>query len=65
MPMYSPDAISLPSSTYASCSGARSEPSGVVMTCAIGSACFLAKSKSRSSCAGTPITAPVPYSAST
>ncbi len=53
MPLKSSLATRRPSSTYAVLLRRGTRP------------CLVAKSKSRSSCAGTPITAPLPYSAST
>ena len=68
-PSYSPDATTLPGSSLAAVivaasSGTAPSPSGCITT-RIGSEYFLANSKSRWSCAGTAITAPVPYSPST
>ena len=53
-----------PSNAAAIVAGSSS-PSGGFTTTAIGSPYFFANSKSRWSCAGTAITAPVPYSIST
>jgi hypothetical protein len=48
-------------SAYHSCQASVEKFSpGTAITCRIGRPYFLANSKSRSSCAGTPITAPSP-----
>ena len=68
-PVYSPESTTRPGSEYASViveasSEASPSPSGWITT-RTGSPYFRANSKSRWSCAGTAITAPVPYSPST
>jgi hypothetical protein len=67
MPVKSPELTrTSPSAceTNASPAGISSPPGGAT-TCWIGSPNLVAKSKSRWSCAGTAMTAPVPYSIST
>jgi len=62
-PSNGPELTMTPSAANAEsiASGSRSAPSGRI-TMRTGSACSRANSKSRWSCAGTPMTAPVPYS---
>jgi hypothetical protein len=67
VPSNSPDATITPGATWAASIVAPSSfsPSAGWMTTWTGSRYFRANAKSRSSCAGTAITAPVPYSTST
>ena len=67
MPSYLPELNSMPSFDVGVVERALAgaSPSAGRITGTIGRLYFCAKSKSRSSCAGTPITAPVPYSPST
>jgi hypothetical protein len=60
IPVKSPLAMRNPSSVNPAVSGSSTGPACGATTCAIGKPCLCAKSKSRSSCAGTAITAPVP-----
>ena len=64
VPSNCPEFTSTPGSRYACVSGSPSQSSGAITT-GMGSPNSSANSKSRSSCAGTPMTAPVPYVAST
>ena len=59
MPSKGPELTWSPASRYAESSSLPSQPGGA-MTTLMGRSYFLAKSKSRWSWAGTPMTAPVP-----
>ena len=60
-----PELTSVPSPVHAAGSGVDASSSGPAMTRLISSPNSVANSKSRSSCPGTAMIAPVPYSIST